>query len=401
MKTFCCALLCYVPIAISPLWAGDDWPQFRGSDRDGMSTETELLNAWPETGPKEVWRQPLGEGYSAVSVVGDRIYTMYATDIEGTSTEVAACMDTATGSTIWQTPLCERYDTEFGNGPRSTPTVDGNMVYVFSSRGDLAGLKVDDGSVVWKLNAPEQFGSKIPGWGYSGSPLVDGDQVVIEVGGEKNTISVDKQTGEVAWTYGGGPAGYNSALPIKLGGKDQYVCIYRGKLVGLTPDGSELWSYEWPRGETHAMPVLIPPNRIFASGVEGVGATVLEFNDALEAKEVWKSPMMRNHFSTSIHHSDHIFGFDNATLKCISATDGAIAWAKRGLGKGSMIFADGQLYVLSDRGLLLLLDATSEAFTQKGKVQALQGRCWTAPSLSRGKLYLRNHSEIVCFDVSG
>ncbi len=394
-----CALLCASSLTV----ISGDWPQFRGENRDGMSSETQLLTQWPEAGPKELWRNPIGEGYSAVTVVGNRIYTMYAAETEEKFMEFAAALDTANGQELWRTALCEKYDTEFGNGPRATPTVDGDLVFVFTARGNLAALNTEDGSIVWQHDAPEEFGSKIPGWGFSQSPLVDGDMVVIEIGGTENksTYAFDRKSGEVKWTYDSGRVGYNSALPLDIGGASQYVCILRDKLVGLSPEGTELWNHPWPSGECHAMPVFIAPNRIFASGVEGVGAALLEIDDSMAVKEVWQTNRMRNHFSTSIYHQEHIFGFDNATLKCIQVDDGSVKWAKRGLGKGSMIYANKQLLVLSDRGLLLLLDATGDKYTEKGKVQALKGRCWTAPSLSNGKLYLRSQDEIVCYDVSG
>ncbi|MCB1042048.1 MAG: PQQ-like beta-propeller repeat protein [Acidobacteria bacterium] len=390
--------VCTAPIVTL---AGEDWPQFRGPNRNGMSVETSLQSSWAPEGPKEVWRQPLGEGYSAICRVGDRLYTMYAAENDGKAEEMAVALDAATGTEIWRTPLCERYDTEFGNGPRSTPTVVGDKLYVLTARGDLAALKTEDGSVVWQFSAPEKLGSSIPGWGYSTSPVVDGSTVIVDLGGTESraTCGIDASSGDIKWHYDSGRAMYNSLLPIEVDGKQQFVTVYLGKLVGISPQGEELWQHPWPQAETHAMPVLIPPNRIFASGVEGAGAAVVELNGN-EPKEIWKSPVMRNHFSTSIYYADHIFGFDNATLKCISATDGSLAWAKRGFGKGSMIMANGQIYLLSDRGALVLFDATKDGFQQKGKVQALQGRCWTAPSLSHGRLYLRNHEEVVCYDIS-
>jgi hypothetical protein len=152
------------------------------------------------------------------------------------------------------------------------------------------------------------------------------------------------------------------------------------------------------------MPLHVPPNRIFASGAEGVGAALLEIRpgaDGTTVEEVWKTRFMRNHFSSSIVHEGYIYGFDNATLKCIAVEDGELAWAKRGYGKGSLIFADGDLIVLSDSGRLLLIEATPDGFKEKAAVQALEGRCWTAPSLAGARLYLRNHTEMVSYDLKG
>ena len=391
----------------SATWAGEgaDWPQFRGVHRDGTSPETGLAATWPESGPEELWRVPIGEGYSAVSVVGDRLYTMYAGDLDGEPVEFAAAFDAATGKELWKTKIGAKYDTEFGNGPRATPTVAGDSVYVLGSYGDLAALATADGAVRWSLNVPESFGGKQPGWGYSTSPVVEGDLLVLETGGPegKSYAGVATDSGDVVWTSGDGPAGYNSALPIPVGEATRLVYVAGGKLRSIDADGKEIWSMDWPRGETHAMPVFVPPDRVYASGAEGIGAKLVRFSESADGgsvETVWESRFMRNHFSSSVYVDGLIFGFDNATLKAIRAEDGTLAWAKRGLGKGALILADGNLIVLSDRGELLLVEANGEEYRERGRVQALDGKCWTAPSLSHGKLYLRNHEEMVAYDLA-
>jgi len=386
-------------------WAGDDWPQFRGPDRDGTSDESGLMDQWPQEGPKQIWRIPIGQGYSAVSVVGDTIYTAHAKDEGETGIEYVLAADKASGEPIWETAIGEKIETEFGNGPRSTPTVDGDMCFTLSSQGNLAAINNADGAIVWQTDFIQEFGATAPGWGYATSALVDGDQVVIQTGGPegKSLVALNKATGELKWGRDSDRALYNSILPIEVKNQRRYVCISADKLLCLDPKGQEIWSHPWPQGETHAMPIYIPPNRYYASGAEGIGAAVVEVNESAETAvtEVWKSKFIRNHFSSSVLHNGYLYGFDNATMKCVSAKDGELAWAKRGLGKGSLILADNQLYVLSDRGKLLLLEATPQAYTEKSSIQALKGRCWTAPSLSRGKLYLRNHTEMVCYDIKG
>jgi outer membrane protein assembly factor BamB len=387
--------------------AGLDWPQFRGINRDGISSETGLLSSWPENGPKEVWRHPIGEGYSGMAIVGDRLYTMYAGEHEGQPMEFAAAMEAGTGKEIWRVPIGEKYDTEFGNGPRATPTIDGDTVYVLGSRGDLAALSAQDGTERWRMNLTETFGSTMPHWGFATSALVDGEQLIIEGGGPegKSYAALDKKTGDVKWTHGDGgrQPSYNSALMVEMNGTRGYVYVVGDKLTCLDPTGAEVWTYPWPRGETHAMPLFVAPDKIFASGAEGVGAALVritEDGDKAKAEEVWQTRFMRNHFSSSVVQNGHIYGFDNATLKCLSVEDGEMAWAKRGLGKGSLILADGHLLVLSDQGQLLLLKATPDGYEEKGSIQALEGKSWTSPTLSHGRLYLRNHTEIVSYDLA-
>jgi outer membrane protein assembly factor BamB len=387
---------------------GHDWPQFRGIDRDGISRETGLSDSWPESGPKEVWRVPLGEGYSGISVVGNRLYTMYAGDHDGKPTEFAAAFDATTGKELWRTPIGEKHDTEFGNGPRSTPAVDGDTVFALGSKGDMAALSTEDGSERWRLRLTEAFGSEVPHWGFSTSALVDGDHVVVQSGGGdgKSFAALDKKTGETALTFGDGGPSYNSPLRVEINGEPRYVYVSRGKVLCVDAKGKKVWEHDWFEGrmEAWAIPVRVPPNKIFASGAEGVVAHMLEVTEngsEGSVEKVWESRFMRNHFNASVFHDGHLYGFDNATLKAMSTADGKLTWAKRGLGKGSLIFADGKLYVLSDRGQLVLLEATPQGYTEKGSVQALEGRCWTSPTLSKGRLYLRNHDEMVVYDVKG
>ncbi len=420
----------------------DDWPQFRGHHRDGMSPATGLLDAWPEGGPKELWRRPIGEGYSAVSIAGGRLYTMYAeappepepaaegedsgaaeeaapvgdepaegeaaAEAEKPKTEYAAAFDAATGDELWRTAIGERIVTQFGNGPRSTPTVDGDTVYVLGAHGEMAAVAAADGAKHWQVDFAETFGSNRPYWGYSTSALVEGDLLLVGSGGPdgKAWAGLDKASGEVRWTLGEpSPHGsYNSPMAITMGGQRQFVYIGNEILRAVDAGGRELWSHPWPEGESHAMPIYIPPDRFFASGAEGVGAALVQVKsdgDGMKVDEVWQTRIMKNHFSSSILHEGYIYGFDNATLKCIALDTGEQQWAKRGFGKGSLIYADGQLIVLSDRGVLVQAEATPEGYKETGRVQALDGKCWTAPSLAGGKLYLRSHSEIVSYDLNG
>ncbi len=384
-----------------------DWPQFRGANRDGVSQEAGLLGAWPAEGPRQVWRVPLGPGFSAISVVGQRLYTMFAGDREGQATEFAAAFDAASGKEIWRTPIGKRFDDTFGNGPRSTPTVQAGKVYVLGSYGDLAALSAVDGAVEWRVSLTEAFASKVPTFGFSTSALVDDGLVVIEGGGKEGKCyaGLDAATGQVRWTFGNGTdePGYSSPIAITMGGAKRYVYVVGDSMKAIDGQGAEIWSHPWTHpGETHAMPVFIPPDRIFASGAEGVGASLLRLTmngEVSAAEELWKTRSMRNHFSSSVVHGGSIYGFDNATLRCISLASGEAAWSQRGLGKGSLILAGDRLYVLSDLGKLVLVEATPAGYHERGSVQALQGRSWTAPALANGRIYLRNHDQMVSYEL--
>lgn len=387
------------PVAAEPA-AGADWPQFRGIERDGISPEKGLLRSWPEGGPKVLWKKPLGSGFASIAISGDRLYTMA---VEG-ETESALCFD-ATGKEIWRTPLSSVFPEVFGNGPRSTPTIDGDVVYALAAPGKLHALRKADGSRIWEVDLVKEFGSKLPNRGFASSPLIDGDLLLLEVGGGagKAIAALDKKTGKTRWTALDGDAGYTSPLAVTVDGVRQYVFLRTivGDIVSLLPDGTVHWKYAW-KGGAIASPLFIPPNRIFASASDDIGSVLLEIGKAEgkgTVREVWANRLMKNHFSSSVLHEGHIYGFDNATLKCIEASTGEQKWVQRGFGKGSLILADGLLFVLSDRGVLSLVEAIPSGYVEKGKLQATEGKAWTAPTLSQGKLFLRDEDEMIVLDV--
>ncbi|MCP3979242.1 MAG: PQQ-binding-like beta-propeller repeat protein [bacterium] len=408
--TFVAVVLAAVSGAVAGGSGSTDWPQFRGIHRDGVSAETGLSRSWSESGPKEVWRKKLGPGFSAISVVGKRAYTMYAAEQDGESTQFAAALDAGTGKEIWRTAIGKNLDRNFGGGPRSTPTVDGETVYVLGAHGALVALATKDGSEKWRVSLTETFGSTEPYFGFSTSALIDGDLLFLEAGGTEGRayIAFDKASGKVRWSLGdtpeSGPA-YSSPIQVGSGKNRQYIAILDDTIRAVDSSGNEIWSHAWPSpGETHGSPIFIEPNLVFGAGAEGIGAKLLKLTKNGKktlAEEVWSSRFMRNHFSSSIYHEGHFYGFDNATLRCISAETGEPTWAKRGLGKGSLILADGHLLVLSDKGALVLVEATAKEYREKGRVQALPGgRAWTAPALAGGKVYLRDHEEMVVYDLT-
>lgn len=378
-----------------------DWPQFRGPLRDGVSTETGLLRSWPAAGPAVVWRRPIGEGYSSVAAVGGRLYTMDSDD----KTEFALCLEAATGKEVWRTPVGPKFLDELGNGPRTTPTLDGGTVYVLGAKGMLAALKAADGAKIWEVDLPATFGSKVPTWGYSSSPLIDGDLLVMEVGGApgKALVAFDKTNGKVRWTARDGDAAYSSPVVMTIGGVRQYVFTRRAgpEVVALSPAGEVLWTHAGPP-TTITMPMFIPPDKVYVSAGDDGGALLLRIRTEggkAVAEEVWKNRGMKNHFHGSVLVGDHLYGFDNGTFKCIAVATGEQTWAYRGLGKGSIVLADGLLFVLSDRGELVLVEPDPAAYTEKSRFKVMEGKAWTSPTLAGGRLYVRDQDELVSLDV--
>lgn len=386
--------------------AAVDWPQFRGVNRDGVSTETDLPRSWPAEGPRVVWKRAIGEGYSGISVVGDRLYTM---DSDGTAEYVLA-LEAGSGKEVWRVPAGPKLIDSMGNGPRTTPTLDGGTVYAMGSHGRLLALKAADGAKIWEVDLPQAFAAKRPNWGYSGSPLIDGNLLILEVGGTdgRGVVAFEKATGKVRWGALDGDAAYSSPVMMTIGGIKQYVMPRRAgsQTVALRPDGSVLWTHPGPFSAI-ASALLVPPDKVYVSGGDDAGAVLMRIKTEggteggkATVEELWKTRTMKNHFNNAVLVGDHLYGFDNATFKSLSVATGEQTWAFRGLGKGSLLAADGNLLiVLSDQGTLLLVKATPDAYTELARFQAMEGKAWTAPALANGRLYLRDHDEIVALEM--
>jgi outer membrane protein assembly factor BamB len=380
-----------------------DWPQFRGPNRDGISDETGLLASWPEGGPRELWRIALGEGFSGISVVDGRIFTLYASGDD----ELAGCFDAATGEARWTYRLDSKWEDRFGNGPRSTPTVDGGLVYVLSANGKLAALNVEDGKPAWTKDLQAVYEAKPPEWGVSTSPQVEGEMLLVNVGGKgASVVAFDKKTGKEVWKTQSDPAGYSAPLTVEVDGVRQVIFFTATGLLSLSPkDGSLLWKQAWKTSyDVNATtPIFIAPNRIFVSTGYDVGAAVYKLKSNGEkfgVDEVWRNREMKNKFSSSVLHDGHIYGFDEKTLKCINAATGETRWQHRDLGHGSLLYADGHLIALGDAGQLALVEATPDEFRQKGSAQVFKGKTWTVPTLVGGRLYLRDEKQLVSMIVS-
>src|SRR5262245_18502045 len=230
------AICCALPASRAAADQDADWPQYRGPQRDGRSPETGLLKSWPAAGPALVWRKTIGDGFSSIAVSGQRLYTMQADP----NAEIAVCLKADTGEEIWRTPLGPRFVEEFGDGPRSTPVVDGDLVFDLTSYGKLFALKTADGSKAWQVDLIEKFGGRVPGRGVGSTPLIDGDLLIVEGGGSEGKAiqALDKKTGETRWTSQNGGAGYASGIAVTIEGVHQEVFVRTGgEIVSLLPTG--------------------------------------------------------------------------------------------------------------------------------------------------------------------
>jgi outer membrane protein assembly factor BamB len=385
--------------------APDDWPQWRGPNRDGISKETGLLKSWPANGPKVLWRVPTGQGYSGIVIAKGRGYTMIG---EGEN-EFIISFDPANGKEVWRAKVDGIFYNDQGNGPRSTPLVDGEIIFGLSGNGKLHALNTKDGKAVWRRDLRGEYGGKIPTWGISTTPLVEGNLLIVDVGGNSghSVMAFNKANGKVMWKSESDIPGYSAPIAVTVNGSRQVLVFTGTALVSLAPtDGKLFWRYDWDtRYDVNAAtPVFIAPDKIFISSNYGKGSALLQTkvdNGKVTMQEVWKGREMKNHFSSSVLHDNHLYGFDDAFLTCLDVATGQPQWQQRGFNKGSLLFADGHLIVLGEYGKLALVEATPAGYKEKANVEILKGRCWTMPTLAGGKLYLRNQSEMLCLEVAG
>jgi len=377
------------------------WPQWRGPNRDGISKETGLLKQWPADGPPLVWKAAgAGRGYSSFSIADGKLYTM---GLRG-DREYVVAFDVATGKEAWATPHGSAFRNDRGDGPRGTPTVDGDRVYALGGSGDLSALDARTGKIVWSKNVLKAFGGENITWGISESPLVLGNKVLVNPGGPgASIVALNKADGSLIWKSQSDGAGYSSGVPMEINGSTQVVFFTSERAVGLdAKDGRLLWDYSRPSNRTaNVATPIVRANRVFISSDYGTGGGVVEIKPDNKAQEIWFTKDMRNHHSSSVLIGDYLYGFSSAILTAIKFDTGEIAWRDRSVGKGSLVYADGNLYCFSENGVVGLVEATPNGYKEYGRFRLPQNELptWTHPVVAGGRLYLRDQDTIYAFDV--
>jgi outer membrane protein assembly factor BamB len=392
-----------------PAVRADDWPQWRGPQQDGISRETGLLAQWPEKGPAELWRVPLGNGFSAVSVVGEKAFTLFGT----TEGEFAAAFNVADGKTLWKSRLGDLLQNgSYGDGPRATPAVDSGLVYVLSGKGALRCLDAADGRPVWGCDLLEKFDGKPPEYGFAASPVVMGNRLVVVTGARKgkSLAAFDKATGKVLWTALDDKIGYSTPRQVAIDGVGQIIVLMGEAIVSVSPaDGKEYWRQEWKTElDANVATPLIFGNRLFISTGYGTGCALFELS-AREGKpaaeKLWANKEMKNYFSTSVLVDGYLYGFNNTKLTCLDFRTGKTRWKTGGtdrdnlFNRGSLIAADGKLIIGGEQGLLALAEISPDSYKELAKFKFCDARTWTVPTLSGGRLFLRNEKELACLQV--
>lgn len=387
------AMFPFIVVATQSI-AASDWLQWNGSSRDGISTELGFADSWPESGLKAEWTREIGTGFSSMSIAGERLFAMGHRD----GKETVWCLSSETGAVLWTHVYPSKLLPNLHEGgPCATPTIDGDVVYTVGKEGQLFCLAVADGSIVWQVMLQDDLGVKLPEWGFSSSPLVLGEQLILEAG---RVVSYSKRDGKRLWQTAKHSAGYGSAAPFEWQEQTLLATLdCEGLRVLDSGDGTELAFTPWKSPyETNSTTPIVSGNKIFISTGYNVGCGLFEFTGS-QLNAVYTNSDMRNHFNNCVLIDGFLYGIDgnshngrNATLSCLNFSTGQLVWKQRGLGCGSLIAADGKLFVLAEQGPLVMVRQSSQEYVELDRTEFLEGRCWTAPALADGRLYGRNAS---------
>lgn len=391
-------------LVLVPFAAAGEWNQWMGPERDGKSAETGLLQAWPAGGPDLVWKtDSLGYGYSSLAAADGRLFTQGLRD----GRQVLLALDAGTGRTVWETEHGRKYSNGRGDGPRGTPTVDGDRVCALGGDGNLVCAATSTGKILWERQLLRVYGGRNIRWGISESPLIDGDRIIVNAGGPgASIVALHKATGQQLWKTQSDRAGYSSAVVAEIGGVRQYVVFTGEAAVGiLARNGELLWRYAPVSNSTANIATpLVHGNHVFLSSSYGTGCALLRLDSAggaTTATEVYFNRDMRNHYSSSILLDGFLYGFSSRILTAMKFATGEVAWRDRSVGKGQVIHADGRLYILGEDRVVGLVDPDPAAYREVSRFELPPGDLptWTLPLISEGRLYLRDQATLYAFDI--
>jgi len=399
-----------------------DWPQFRGPNHDGSSPE-HILTVWPAAGLKQIWKRPMADGFSGITVADGRAFTLETRETNGGPQETCVAMDANTGRELWAAPLGGfKYDeggdkgtpdNDGGDGPRSTPACDGGKVYAYTSGMKLSCMDAATGRQVWACDMiREHAGRNIP-WQCAASPMIDGDLLFVAGGGTGQALlAFDKNDGRVVWKGQDDLMTQSTPVAATILGVRQVIFLTQKGLVSVAPaTGAVLWRFPFRFKVSTAISPVVCGDIVYASAAYGVGTSACKISKTehgLAAARLWSQPagVLANHWSTPVYSEGYIYGisgqgkFGSAPLVCVNAATGKVLWSHDGFGPGGCALADGCVLVLSDAGDLALVKATPAGYNEIARCHALAGKCWNSPSISQGRIYARSTREGACLDVS-
>jgi outer membrane protein assembly factor BamB len=406
------AILLFVSCAVQIALAADDWPQWRGVNRDGHSADTGLLKQWPADGPKLLWKASgVGAGYTNVAVVGDRVFLMG--DLGKSSSLIA--LNRADGSKLWATKVGKAGAPGWGGfvGPRCTPTVDGNLVFAVAQFGQVLCADATSGTEIWRKDYDKDFGAPRPEWGFAGMPLVDGDNVIFPCGGnDGDLVALEKKTGKLVWRSKELADGihYSSPILAEIGGVRQIIQLTDAHVAGIqATDGKVLWSAE-RKGSTAVIPTPIyHDGEVYVTSGYGAGCNLFKItaeDGKFSATQVYANKNMINHHGGVVLVDKHVYGFSDGSKKwiCQDLQSGKVVWQAKGVGKGSATYADGLLYLRAEAGpgTVAIINASSEGYKELSRFDPpdrSEKNSWPHPVITGGRLYLRDQDILQCYDV--
>lgn len=381
----------------------DDYPQLYGPRRDGKLPDIALARDWQASPPKELWRHDVGEAWSSFAVVGDAAVTM---ELRG-SEEIVVRYDLETGAQVWTTGYEALFETTIGgNGPRATPTIADGRVYTFGATGVLTCLDLADGEILWQHDVAEATGSGISDWGESSSPLIVGETVVVQAGAAGKSLSAyDRESGELLWTSGEDRGSYGSPILAEVASREQILILNQTSVSGHDPaTGETLWSAEWP-GEAPkvATPVVLEGDKVLVSAGYGLGSRLYRLvpdgAGGLDAEEIWATPRLKSKFANIVLHEGTIYGLDDGVLVAIDPANGERLWKRGRYGHGQIILVGDLLLIQTEKGAVVLVEATPEEHRELARLEALDDKTWNPPALSGNLLLVRNHREAACYEL--
>lgn len=409
-------VLAFLILVLSGIIArSEDWPSWRGVNRDDISAETGLLKEWPVGGPEKLWTsKDAGLGYSGFSIANGVLYTMGADGTAEESNEFIIAMNAESGEKIWQTNIGQYLNNDWGGGPRSTPTISGDRLVAIGGKGDVVCLSVNDGGEIWRASLTE-LGGTIPNWGYCESALIDGDKVLVTPGGDKGTIACfSLQTGKQLWQSSEikEQANYASIIAVNHFGRRQYIQLTGQKVFGLDGDGKLLWQHDFP-GRVAVVPTPIyKDGQVYVTAGYGAGCLLLNITADSKVEKIYDNKVMKNHHGGVLLLGDYLYGHsDDNGIICQNFNTGELVWSdkQKNGSKGAVAYADGMLYCLSESdGECYLVEATAQEYREGSRFKMEpqttqrnpQGRVWTHPVVCNGRLYLRDQDVICCYKIS-
>lgn len=401
--------------------AAADWPQYRGAQLDGTSSER-ISKSWPSTGLKTVWKTPLNSGFSSFTTGDGKAFTLITRSIEGVNRETLVALDANSGKEAWAFPLdVSKYDgggdsgtpdNKGGDGPRSTPSFADGKVYAMSLRLRLVCVEAATGKLVWSRSLVDQHGGSNIKWQNAASPVVDGDLVFVAGGGAGQALlGLSRLTGDVVWKGQDDVMTHATPVIANIGGQRQVIFFTQSGLASLgTSDGKLLWRYKFPFSVSTAASPIVSGDIVYCSAGYGVGSAAVRVKnggDAWSATEMWRQTGNKicNHWSTPVVQGKHLYGmfsfkeYGSGPLKCVELETGKEVWSQGGFGPGNVILVDGNILALSDSGQLVLVKAQPNAYQELARTRAIEGKCWSTPVVSHGKILVRSTKEGAAFRV--